>query len=198
MSKRSSIRARIRIRRPPVRSKTPGGFSQTGGPYAWLRRGTSRSAEIFRRRMGALRRRRGRKTGVPFDPVHYITIHPEIRPLIAPNKTFFILRREKNQSESVSGRKISLLYRFFLNKVLFSYRRVPWPGVSDGEGGWEKGIFPEGSRHDVTVGENPAPKTGLPFDRPCCTTDFREFRLPIAYISVLQCHFKRSDWRKSC
>jgi len=154
---RNPIRARTRIRQPPLRSKTPGGFLQTGGPDERLRRGTHRNAAILRRRMGALRRRPGRKRGVPFDPAHSTTIRPEIGPPIAPNKTFFVLRRGKNPSEPVSGRKISLLYRFFLNKVLFSYLIVSRPGVSDGEREGEKGIFLKGSRHDGTIRENMTP-----------------------------------------
>ena len=76
----------------------PGSVSRAGER---LRRGTPRSAEIPRRRMRALRRSPTPKTGVSFDPAHYTTIYPEIRHPIAPNKTFFILRREKNQSEPV-------------------------------------------------------------------------------------------------
>jgi len=102
--------------------------------------------------MGALRRRPGRKTGVPFDPAHSTTIRPEIRLPIASNKTFFVLRRGKNQSDPVSGRKISLLYRFFLNKVLFSYPGVSRARVSDGEREGEKGIFPGGL---CTIGTGP-------------------------------------------
>lgn len=57
---RSPQRARIRILQPPVRSKTPGGFHQTGGPDA----GSRRRPSPLRRRRGASAGLLRRKTGL--------------------------------------------------------------------------------------------------------------------------------------